>query len=81
VIDWRTGNQLHIVEDIADRCVVLKKGRIAGDGTPAQILADENLLMLHGRHRHGSGVVHSHSHLNRTRATRTRINRRPTAIR
>ncbi len=37
-------HELHIVEDIADRCVVLKNGRVAGDGTPALILADENLL-------------------------------------
>lgn len=63
-------HELHIVEDIADRCVVLKNGRIAGDGTTAQILANENLLkdtnLLHShRHRHSSGVVHSHSHLHR----------------
>jgi cobalt/nickel transport system ATP-binding protein len=63
-------HELHIVEDIADRCVVLKNGRVAGDGTPALILADENLLkdthLLHShRHRHDSGIVHAHSHLHR----------------
>ncbi len=63
-------HELHIVEDIADRCLVLKNGRIAGDGTPTQILTDENLLkethLLHShRHRHSSGIVHSHSHLHR----------------
>jgi cobalt/nickel transport system ATP-binding protein len=63
-------HELHIVEDIADRCIVLKNGRIAGDGTPAHILADENLLqdthLLHShRHRHGAEVVHAHSHLHR----------------
>jgi cobalt/nickel transport system ATP-binding protein len=63
-------HELHIVEDIADRCIVLKNGRVVGDGTPAQILADENLLkethLLHShRHRHSSGIVHAHSHLHR----------------
>jgi energy-coupling factor transporter ATP-binding protein EcfA2 len=32
-------HDLHIVEDIADRCVVLKNGCIAADGIPALILA------------------------------------------
>lgn len=63
-------HELHIVEDIADRCIVLKDGRIAADGTPAQILANEDLLkeaqLLHvHRHRHSSGIVHSHPHLHR----------------
>ena len=63
-------HELHIVEDIADRCIVLKDGRIAADGTPARILADEDLLnethLLHAhRHRHPSGIVHSHPHLHR----------------
>jgi cobalt/nickel transport system ATP-binding protein len=63
-------HELHIVEDIADRCVVLKDGRIVADGTPAHILANEDLLkethLLHAhRHRHPSGIVHSHSHLHR----------------
>ena len=63
-------HELHIVEDIADRCIVLKNGRVAGDGSPAIILADENLLrdthLLHShRHRHSSGIVHAHSHLHR----------------
>jgi cobalt/nickel transport system ATP-binding protein len=63
-------HDLHIVEDIADRCVVLKNGCIAADGIPPLILADESLLnethLLHShRHRHGSGIVHAHSHLHR----------------
>jgi len=63
-------HELHIVEDIADRCIVLKNGQVAGDGTTARILADENLLhethLLHShRHRHSSGIVHSHAHLHR----------------
>jgi cobalt/nickel transport system ATP-binding protein len=63
-------HDLHIVEDIADRCVVLKNGCIAADGIPALILADESLLnethLLHAhRHRHSSGIIHTHSHLHR----------------
>ena len=63
-------HDLHIVEDIADRCVLLKNGCIAADGIPALILADENLLnethLLHShRHRHSSGIIHAHSHLHR----------------
>jgi len=63
-------HELHIVEDIADRCIVLKDGRIAADGPPAHILANEDLLkeshLLHAhRQRHASGIVHSHSHLHR----------------
>jgi cobalt/nickel transport system ATP-binding protein len=63
-------HELHVVDDIADRCIVLKDGRVAADGTPANILADEGLLtethLLHThRHRHPSGIVHSHPHLHR----------------
>jgi cobalt/nickel transport system ATP-binding protein len=63
-------HELHVVEDIADRCIVLKDGRVAADGTPARILADESLLnethLLHShRHRHPPGIVHSHPHLHR----------------
>ena len=38
-------HDLHLLEEIADECVVLDKGRIAGQGTPAEILADERLLL------------------------------------
>jgi len=63
-------HELHIVEDISDRCIVLKDGRIAGDGSSAHILANEDLLkeaqLLHvHRHRHSSGIVHSHPHFHR----------------
>ena len=63
-------HDLHIVEDIADRCVVLQNGCVAGDGTPEQILADESLLkdthLLHSHlHRHSSGIMHAQSHLHR----------------
>ena len=61
---------LDIVDDIADRCVVLRDGTIAADDTPAAILANEtllnetNLIHMH-RHVHADGSVHSHPHVHR----------------
>lgn len=61
-------HDLAIVADIADRCVVFEAGRIIAQGTPAEIMGDEELLrrahLLYGhRHRHASGLVHAHPHL------------------
>ncbi len=60
-------HQLEIVEDIADRIVVLQEGRVAADGIVPEILNDHALLLranlVHAhRHSHGS-VSHSHPHL------------------
>ncbi|MGA2371086.1 MAG: energy-coupling factor ABC transporter ATP-binding protein [Candidatus Korobacteraceae bacterium] len=60
-------HQLEIVEDIADRVVVLESGQVATSGTPAEILSNHELLLranlVHAhRHSHG-GVVHSHPHI------------------
>ena len=60
-------HDLEILEEIADYCFVLHHGRLAAQGTPAEILANEELLrethLLHShRHRHGP-VVHAHPHL------------------
>ena len=60
-------HQIEIVEDIADRVVVLDQGSVAAEGTPREILADTGLLLranlVHAhRHRHGD-VEHSHPHL------------------
>lgn len=60
-------HQLEIVEDIADRIVVMEQGNVAAVGAPREILADHELLLranlVHAhRHRHGD-VVHSHPHL------------------
>jgi cobalt/nickel transport system ATP-binding protein len=60
-------HQLEIVEDIADRMVVLEAGTVLATGTPAEILGNEELLLranlIHAhRHSHGS-TVHSHPHL------------------
>lgn len=63
-------HDLDIIEDIADYCFVFQNGRVAGCGTPAQILADNALLastnLIHNhRHSHSTGEIHSHAHLHR----------------
>ena len=59
-------HQLEIVEDIADRVLVLEAGAVIATGTPSEILSDESLLLranLVHAHRHSHGnVVHSHPH-------------------
>jgi cobalt/nickel transport system ATP-binding protein len=57
---------LNILEDIADLCCVMDRGRIVAVGAPGDILQDTALLertsLIHAhRHRHG-GLVHSHPH-------------------
>ena len=63
-------HDLEIVEEIADRVVVFdEEHRLAASGTPAQILADRDLLLrvnlidprFH-RHVHGGDHHHYHSH-------------------
>lgn len=59
-------HQLDIVEDIADRAVVLENGTIIADASPSEILSNSELLLranlTHAhRHSHG-GVTHSHPH-------------------
>jgi len=60
-------HQLEIVEDIADRIVVLEEGRVAADGAPADILSNHELLLranLVHAHRHSHGkLTHSHPHI------------------
>jgi cobalt/nickel transport system ATP-binding protein len=59
-------HQLEIVEDIADRVVVMDGGSILASGTPHDILANTDLLLranLAHAHRHSHGsVIHSHPH-------------------
>lgn len=59
-------HQLEIVEDIADRILVLEAGTLIAAGRAAEILSDSDLLLkanlIHAhRHSHG-GVTHSHPH-------------------
>lgn len=60
-------HQLEIVEDIAERIVVLEEGKVTASGTAAEILSNHDLLLranlVHAhRHSHGS-YEHSHPHL------------------
>lgn len=60
-------HQLEIVEDIADRLVVLEEGKLLASGTPKEILSNHELLLranlVHAhRHTHGN-VTHSHPHV------------------
>ena len=60
-------HQLEIVEDIAERVVVLEQGSVTAQGMPSEILSNSELLLranlVHAhRHRHGD-MVHSHPHL------------------
>ncbi|MCY7347100.1 MAG: energy-coupling factor ABC transporter ATP-binding protein [Pyrinomonadaceae bacterium] len=63
-------HDLDVIEDIADFCFVFQNGRVVGQGTPSEILADRKLLestnLLHShRHTHDGGDIHSHDHLHR----------------
>lgn len=61
-------HDLDIVEDIADFVLVLDRGRVAGAGTPTEILADADLLhrthLAHTHwHVHADGSAHRHPHV------------------
>lgn len=63
-------HDLDIVEDIADRVIVLAEGKLVRSGTPDEILADEALLrathLAHAHwHIHADGEVHMHTHAHR----------------
>ncbi len=60
-------HQLEIVEDIAERVVVLEQGTVTATGTPQEILSNGELLLranlVHAhRHKHGE-ITHSHPHV------------------
>jgi cobalt/nickel transport system ATP-binding protein len=60
-------HHLGILDEIADRCFVLDKGRLVAERSPAELLQDEGLLdrtnLIHvHRHRHGDVHVHAHPH-------------------
>jgi cobalt/nickel transport system ATP-binding protein len=62
-------HQLDIIEDIADRVLVLEAGTVIATGSPSEILTNETLLLranLVHEHRHSHGnIVHSHPHRHR----------------
>jgi len=64
---WKNGvktvitatHDLDSLEDVADRCYVFQAGRIAGEGTPLQVLHDVALLER-------TGLVRVHEHVHET---------------
>jgi cobalt/nickel transport system ATP-binding protein len=63
-------HDLDIVEDIADRCLVLQSGRLAASGAASEILEDAALCkrahIAHAHyHRHGDAVEHRRHHRHR----------------
>lgn len=60
-------HQLELVEDIADRILVLEEGKLIASGTPGEILSNQELLLranLVHAHRHSHGtLIHSHPHI------------------
>lgn len=63
-------HDLDIVEDIADYAYVLAEGRVVGEGSPTEILADAELLqrthLIHAHwHAHADGTPHAHPHSHR----------------
>jgi cobalt/nickel transport system ATP-binding protein len=63
-------HDLEIVEDIADYAFVLAEGRLVGEGRPAELLEDAELLrrthLAHAHwHVHANGVTHMHFHSHR----------------
>ena len=61
-----TTHQLEILDDLADRLIVLEEGKVAASGATRDVLNDFDLLLranlVHAhRHSHGS-VTHSHPH-------------------
>lgn len=63
-------HDLDVIEEIADRCVVLESGGIAADDRPAAILGSTELLLRTGllhahRHHHADGSSHTHPHVHR----------------
>jgi cobalt/nickel transport system ATP-binding protein len=74
LIGWADGSKsvitathhLGILEEIADRCFVLDRGRLVAERTASEVLADQELLdrtnLIHAhRHLHGASL-HSHPH-------------------
>jgi len=75
LVEWGGGaksvitatHDLHDIEDIADRCLVLDAGKLVADRVPADVLHDTDLLrnsnLIHAhKHRHAGGTTHSHPH-------------------
>jgi cobalt/nickel transport system ATP-binding protein len=78
LVDWGGGaktiitatHDLEHLVDIADRCCVMERGRLAADAAPREILRDRDLLeranLVHAhRHSHSEATGHVHAHPHR----------------
>jgi cobalt/nickel transport system ATP-binding protein len=78
LVDWSGGRKsvitathdLGTLEEIADYCFVMDRGRLATECAPGDLMRDRALLeranLIHAhRHRHGAAEVHSHPHVHR----------------
>lgn len=79
LVSWKNGSKtvitathdLSTLEDIADRCYVLERGRMAGEGSPLQILHDvallerTSLVRIHQHVHETDHLSHPHPHLHR----------------
>jgi cobalt/nickel transport system ATP-binding protein len=64
-------HDLESLEEIADRCYVLKHGRVEREGTPLTLLHELPLLTSTGlirpqHHHHGTDTLHPHPHVHVT---------------
>jgi cobalt/nickel transport system ATP-binding protein len=61
-------HDLHTLEDVASRCLVMERGCVIASGSPGEILSDRNLLersnLVHA-HRHRAHHTHPHPGLHR----------------
>jgi cobalt/nickel transport system ATP-binding protein len=74
---WKAGGKtivtathdLDLVEDIADHCIILDRGRVAAAGAPHDILSDTALLertaLIHVHEHTHDGSTHRHPHRHR----------------
>jgi cobalt/nickel transport system ATP-binding protein len=63
-------HDLHTLEDMASRCLVMERGRVIASGSAGEILSNRDLLersnLVHA-HRHRAHHTHPHPGLHRTR--------------
>jgi len=69
-------HDLHRLDEVADRAVVFSEDhRLVGEGTPAEVLADTELLarvnLIHSHVHTHDGVTHTHYHANGHHSERT----------
>jgi cobalt/nickel transport system ATP-binding protein len=61
-------HDLHTLEDMAARCLVMERGQVIASGSPGEILSDRDLLergnLVHA-HRRRAGHTHPHPGLHR----------------